>query len=183
MTEKSAIEIVREQRAALESGFTYRDGCEVALARLHAAVEREALDRDDIRACKDGTYYCTWAEDIVRRADAAEARAEQWKTSHGLVVTEIIEVERARDVLASELNAVTARAERLAAEVEALRKDAARYRWLRENCRAYWSGQDAVMEPVQLIHYEPNLTGPIEGWRERLDDAIDAALAQEEGKP
>ena len=50
------------------------------------------------------------------------------------------------------------------------REDAERYRWLRENCRSHWSSGD---EPVQLVFVDP--LGDTNGWRDRLDDAIDAA--------
>lgn len=68
----------------------------------------------------------------------------------------------------------------LAAQAQELERDAERYRWLRENCRAYWSGLDAESEPVQLIHYEPNFSGGALGWQERLDSAIAATLAKDQ---
>lgn len=54
-------------------------------------------------------------------------------------------------------------------------RDAARYRWLRENCRG---GQEDTKEP-QLIHASDPMDGS--SWREWLDAAIDAALQAKDG--
>lgn len=74
----------------------------------------------------------------------------------------------ANRIAALEAELAYERARRKAAE-----KDAARYRWLRDNCRDSWYEAGAKEEPVQLIHYTPHEN--IHGWEERLDAAIDAA--------
>ena len=60
--------------------------------------------------------------------------------------------------------------DRLRAEVEALREDAERYRWLRETSANGWSNGDDY-EPVLVFV----TTADSKSWREELDAAIDAA--------
>ena len=57
--------------------------------------------------------------------------------------------------------------------VEALRRDAERYRWLRDEAQSSWEGERG---PV-LVHSTP---WTHTRWREELDAAIDAAIAQQE---
>ena len=61
-------------------------------------------------------------------------------------------------------------ADGLRAEVEALREDAERYRWLRETSANGWSNGDDY-EPVLVFV----TTADSKSWREELDAAIDAA--------
>lgn len=55
-------------------------------------------------------------------------------------------------------------------ELAAAQKDAARYRWLREECRGHFD--EAEKETPQLVHAVPLRSG----WRDDIDEAIDKEL-------
>lgn len=60
--------------------------------------------------------------------------------------------------------------EKQKAELEALRADALRYRWLREECNIAYEPS----EPIQLIVCNPGME-EANKWREEIDSAIDEA--------
>jgi hypothetical protein len=62
---------------------------------------------------------------------------------------------------------------RLRAEVEALRKDAERYRWLADNCADEYGEAERKACDVVLVWSAPYS----KAWRADLDAAIDAAMA------
>ena len=117
-------------------------------------------------------WYEPWGDGVAQHRYVPASRIAELEAKNA-------DKQDAIDTFAKELLRVHDERDAAIRRADAAEKDAERYRWLRENCRMYWSGQDAAMEPVQLIHYEPHLTGPVAGWRERLDASIDAALAQQ----
>lgn len=78
------------------------------------------------------------------------------------------------------LPAVTAERDQLRAEVERMRKDAARYQWLRARASTAPSGGSEYDLPaVDAWNYRP---GPqLNEQFKSLDEAIDAAMAAKEG--
>jgi len=128
------------------------------LRRLHAEVEALRSERD--RLVEDRARFPDRPDDIGRMIgarlgslkSAAESNERFWR-------------------------AAQAKAEILAAEVEALRADALRYRWLADRCRRtpeHWGGRWSIIidGPCPKEGPGPDVVGA----------AIDAAMAKEQPK-
>lgn len=85
-------------------------------------------------------------------------------------------LDRKNDAIAEEIGKVAAERDAALAELEALRNDAERYRWLRQ--ADWWSSPLCVVRnPKEQA--KPGTDCPS---RDRLDSAIDAAMTQEQSQ-
>ena len=111
-------------------------------------------------------------DEMVKRISVYAAQCNSWASAE-------VGFWKARCLSAdAELKYQQQRAEQAELRAEAERKDAERYRWLRENCQYGFEDHDGP----QLVHRNGE-TGPHQNprWREQLDAAIDAARERRKG--
>lgn len=89
-------------------------------------------------------------------------------------------LDRQNDAIAQEIGASESERVRLLAELEACRKDADRYRWLRGRCFGF--GHDEAYRGIATMRWGEWHYGTAEGHAMQMDQAIDAAMSSEKEK-
>jgi len=71
-------DITPEERAGLRGLYAHWQSFEamwiIRLLDMLEAAEHRLMELDDIQQCKDGLYYCAWAEHLVGERDEARRR-------------------------------------------------------------------------------------------------------------